>query len=437
MITAFRALLLLLSLLAGVEPALAATYYVSPPSGSPSGSDARSCMTAQTIGTPKATLNNAVGCLLAGDTLLVRAGSYAEMLHTNITTIASGTSWSNKTRIAAYPGETVWMRPVGTIFVVYLGSAYTPQYIEFDGINMDGTSVTGYTFKIEAGSGYDAHHIRLKNSELIGPNTGGCGCSTIIVYKNPGNETGGGSNEFQNNIVHDGGRLTQNQDHGFYVGTSDNIIEDNTVYRAAGFGIQIWNENKNQSLITIGPQRNIVRRNRVYGGIVGSGGGGGIVCGTDTDTEVYNNVVYDITKGGFTADILVFNSSGCHVQNNTLYNGVMHGVYVDSSTSGAVVRNNISYGNASTNYSNSGSGTTASNNLLGTDPQFVSVGTNNFRLQAGSPAINAGMTVSAVITDADSVARPQAVTYDIGAYEYIFTLGPVPAPPTGLHVAPR
>ena len=85
------------------RPASQTTYYVST-----SGSDGRSCAQAQSQSTPKLTLNNAVGCLRAGDTLFVRGGVYEEWLLVNV---PSGTSWSNKVRIAALPGETVWLRP--------------------------------------------------------------------------------------------------------------------------------------------------------------------------------------------------------------------------------------------------------------------------------------------------------------------------------------
>ncbi len=83
--------------------AQAATYYVAK-----NGKDANSCAQAQSSSAPKLTIGDAVGCLTAGDTLYVRAGSYNETL---IYTVPSGSSWSSKVRIAAYPGETVWMRP--------------------------------------------------------------------------------------------------------------------------------------------------------------------------------------------------------------------------------------------------------------------------------------------------------------------------------------
>ncbi|MDD5673240.1 MAG: T9SS type A sorting domain-containing protein [Chitinivibrionales bacterium] len=42
----------------------------------------------------------------------------------------------------------------------------------------------------------------------------------------------------------------------------------------------------------------------------------------------------------------------------------------------------------------------------------------DFRLQAGSPAINAADTMSAPTPDLAGVSRPQGPTNDLGAYEY-------------------
>src|SRR5579872_5288402 len=114
-----------------------ASYYVSP-----SGNDNIACTDAQNIETPMQTINMAISCLNAGDTLYVRGGTYAESL--SDPGVASGTSWDNPVTIAAYPGncsagcETVWMQPPngpGNSYVIYFSQ--TEQYIIFDGINID------------------------------------------------------------------------------------------------------------------------------------------------------------------------------------------------------------------------------------------------------------------------------------------------------------
>ncbi len=137
----------------------AATYYVSK-----AGNDSYSCAQAQSLSNTKLTISNAVACLKSGDTLSVKAGVYAESLVNNL---PSGTSWTDKVRIAAYPGETVWLRPNSANYVVNLN--LTQQYIEFDGVNMDGTNALYSTIFIEAfAAGRNAHHIRFMNAEVIG-----------------------------------------------------------------------------------------------------------------------------------------------------------------------------------------------------------------------------------------------------------------------------
>lgn len=346
-----------------------------------------------TIDFPFKTINFGAARVGPGDTLLVAPGIYDESI---INPACYGTSWaaSDKCTIAAYPGGGVWLSPSGGLFTVYLGSSSIPRYIEFNGVNIDGRRVEAYTFKIEAGPGYDAHHIRLQNAEVLGPtNPVGGGGSTIILYNGPGNDSGGSDNEFLNLRVHGGGRSNLNQDHQFYVGTSRNVIYSCDVYEAAGFGIQIWNEFKNQALITTGPHDNIVSSNRVHHSIVGSGGGGGIVLGTDTNTLVYNNIVYRIVKGGTSFGFLVYTSTNPKIYNNTVAFCVQDGFRIDAATSGAVLRNNISFGHGGNNYSDSGSGTTEDHNLFSSDPLFVNGGADDYRLSDSSPALNAGVTV--------------------------------------------
>ena len=57
----------------------------------------------------------------------------------------------------------------------------------------------------------------------------------------------------------------------------------------------------------------------------------------------------------------------------------------------------------------------------------------NFRLHAGSAAIDAGVTIPELITDIAGVARSEGLAFDIGAYEYIAT-GSSPVAPTALQV---
>src|SRR4030095_14190568 len=107
--------------------------------------------------------------------------------------------------------------------------------------------------------------------------------------------------------------------------------------------------------------------------------------------------------------------------------------------SSTTTRNNICYGNGSNSISNGGSGTTSSNNLLGTNPLFVNAGASDFPLQAGSPAIGAGVNLSGIFAvDSSGIARSSSSSWDLGAYASggSTTGGGAPPPaPTNLRLA--
>ncbi len=76
--------------------------------------------------------------------------------------------------------------------------------------------------------------------------------------------------------------------------------------------------------------------------------------------------------------------------------------------------------------------------ILNKDPKFVDVANRNFHLQAESQAMDAGVTLTGFSTDKDGNTRPQGLSWDIGAYEYVGAVPPPdttpPAAPTGVAV---
>lgn len=427
-----RALTLIAILLVGSTSLEAATYYVA----AANGNDSRSCTTAQTQATPKLTLNSAVACLAPGDTLLVRTGTYNERLLYNI---PSGTSWSNKVRVAAFPSETVWLAPTSaTGNVVEFGglpSGLNQQYIELDGINIDAAGATGGSLKINGSASNDnAHHIRVQNAELSGnASGGGFGGSMGILASGSMGPSVVGFNEFVNLSIHFIGYTPGDYHHGFYLNSGDNLIANCHIYDFSGHGIQLYSFYANTS------SRNVVRNNVIEGSVHYPEGTRAIVFRGDQN-QFYNNVIIGFDSGSGSPGVVSIIGTGNLLYNNTVYNttnGIGFFVYTADAIN-TVLINNISYnpGGGGVGYQDNGVGTTQANNLFSsvTNPQFLNTSTFDFHLQAGSPARDTGQTVAAVTVDYAGVPRPQNGTYDIGAYEYTATGGPTITAATGTTV---
>ena len=224
----------------GVDVAAApATYYVSKSTGS----DKRTCAQATSPTTPRGTVMGGLACVRAGDTLLVGEGVYPEQISSPA---IAGTSWSNKVRIAAQPGETVWLTPTSckvTDAVVRLEG--NQQYVEFDGINANAVHCGQYpTILIVGCNNGRSHHIRWQNAEWIEAYVG------AYLYNITGSCVG--ANEFSNLRLHSGwdndarrntcypGTLPGN---GFYIQSDDNVFDNVDISEWAGNGFQAYNGN--------------------------------------------------------------------------------------------------------------------------------------------------------------------------------------------------
>jgi parallel beta-helix repeat protein len=204
-------------------------------------------------------------------------------------------------------------------------------------------------------------------------------------------------NEFLNLHVHHNGK-DANYDHGIYLTSSRNIIEDGDWHHNKGYGIQLYRFGTG----------NIVRNTRIHDN------NQGVVSSQQANNLIMNNLVYQNTRRG----IVLMSSNNLKVYNNTIYNNGRIGIDIaKAAVTNAQVRSNISFGHTN-NIKDLGTNTTLSNNLT-TDPQFVDASLHDFRLGVTSPAIDAGETLGEVLNDYAKVSRPQGAGYDIGAYEYI------------------
>lgn len=422
-----RQIVFVLLMLASASMARATTYYTST-----AGDDRRDCATAQNISTPKRSINAGVACLSAGDTLLVRAGTYNE----GLSSVPSGTSWSVAVRIAAYPSETVWLQPTssgtsagGIGSVIWLDC--NCHYIEFDGINVNSTALVGTPIWFSTNNGNNPHHIRYKNAEVSVGASGGSAGIALGAHTAIGAT---GSNEVQHVTIHGGGTGAlcgyQCASGGVYVEGPNNLVEDCDIYDTGGWAVQIYNSSGDS------PDTNIIRRNRLHDitrrGDIGQMWG---VLVSGNNNQVYDNLIYGIGTSGAGDGIDLYSGTGHLVANNTIYNVVNRAFDVCSGCASNTIRNNIAY-QYGTSIRDNSSGITQDHNLFGTNPNFVNAGSGDFHLQAGSAAIDTGITIAAVTSDKDGVARPKGAAYDIGAYEYCTSgCGTAPPPtPTNLRI---
>ena len=146
----------------------------------------------------------------------------------------------------------------------------------------------------------------------------------------------------------------------------------------------------------------------------------GLYDGTYVDWVIENNlIVTDMYHG-----ITILGSVNSRIVNNTVIdhdpsNGIRPWILMDAHkngtpTVGGIIRNNISY------IVNPGAGTTSDHNLIVNDASlatvFVDPANLDFRLKAGSPAIDAGTTDTAPAFDL--LGRPRSTLNDLGAYDF-------------------
>jgi len=397
----------------------AATYYTAT-----TGSDSNP----GTIEQPFRTIVKGIHSMRDGDTLRIREGTYAESLHHNHRVVfPSGTSWSNAVTIAAYPGETVILKPTSGGSVVSIENA--KQYIIFDHLIFDAINAhSESTIGIMGG----ANHIRFQNCEIKnsfnnGVMIGWGGLGVTSDY-----------NEFINCVIHHSGRNGGAQingvnvsgpdtapgfgrGHGMYIETSYNLVRNCIIYSNGEYGLKFYygdhksGRRANHNMIRDSILYNNAQNTTRYGHPIG----GGILLATGINNRAINNIVYNtnvpdpyvhgIDTGYTGTDALIYN--------NTIYN-VGLGIQVTATSTNAIIKNNIIYKTTHLVTDDRGVGTTWSNNLIDIDPRFVDVAAGNFRLGSNSPAINQGATLTEVETDILGVPRPQGNKHDIGAHEF-------------------
>jgi hypothetical protein len=394
---AFLVFLLALPSLAG-----AATYYVSP-----SGTSSSCVAGGQATNQMRNTINGGIGCLSAGDTLIVKNGTYAG----NLNTPPSGINNAARTVIQAENARQA---------VVNLGSGHTDglgltgrSNITIQGLVFDGgpQSNRGYAIRFGAGvTNVTLDNLEIKNilSNNSADNSGGIGFGFIDTSPNI---------LISNSYIHDLGsddtsdRCSSCFTYGTYASTNGTTFENNIFQNISSYAIHMYDDFHNSM------NNNIIRNN------IFINTGTLLIAETGTGNQVYNNVLRSVGTTVFGFDRNGIRLTG---NNNVLYNNtIVDGGFgaggggkncISMSGSGNTVRNNICYGNAVDTIAGT-AGNVVNTNLLGANPSFVNPGGGDYHLQAGSLAVDTGATIALFATDLEGGPRPQGAAWDLGAYE--------------------
>jgi Right handed beta helix region len=408
--------ILVVLLLAVPASSLAAgPYYIST-----SGSNSNPCTESQPCQTFEHVRANR---LAAGETVYFRAGSYPGIRVTAAQNIPSGTSNSNRTTIAGYPGEFPY---IDTIDVVYNDVPGNPskrgltQYVTFKNFKARSIGASGCQ---QVYDGIDmtcgAHFIRFEDLEVTNNNA-----ATSCV--NGG--FGATDTEHVHLLVHHCG--ADRLDHGFYVCVPNALYERIDVHSNSGYGLQLY-ESGHYWPCGSGM---IVRNSYIHHN--GTVDGAGATLADGDNIQFYNNIVAFNPSGG--ADF-VFSGNKPDLHNLQVYNNTFYGNGGSALTLGnpccgsetvqvdPKIRNNLFSNNNNNINERNVSNPQYTNNLcpsLSTgcthtgNPALTNPGGADFSLQGQSAARNQGTPLSTFTTDYIGEQRGQGGAWDIGAYEY-------------------
>jgi parallel beta-helix repeat protein len=406
--------------------ASAATHYVAA-----TGSDANPGTSAK----PWKTLQHAVDTIAPGDTILVEAGTYA-----GCRIGVSGGQTLPKTLQAA-PGAAVVLNKPGasnkhnSIVEVENFSGTVTDWI-VSGFEVTGSPKYGIDVRVTDRITVQNNHVH--NSKLTGIFTA-----------------------FSNHVLIQNNESDHNSEHGIYQSNSSTYptIRGNRSHHNTSAGIHMNGDISEQ------PGNGLVQFALVENNVIwenGAGGGSGINC-DGVDSSVFrNNLLYNNHASGISLYAIdgAHGSSNNHVYNNTIVMAANSRFVINIPDDGAapapvgnIIENNILYtpdsyhgsvliatSNVSgfssdynvvvNHFSADNDNTVISlanwqklghdlHSIIATPAQlFVDPANGNYQLKAGSPAIDAGASLLDVPTDILGVARPQGISWDIGAYEF-------------------
>jgi hypothetical protein len=371
-----------------------------------------------TDGNAYRTFNLVAPGTVAGDTVHIRAGTYAAGLDCTSVTCNDGTA-NSKITWKNYLAETVTING-------------TWNFLDQDVQHwiVKGSSRSAFVWDMNK-SGTQNQCFQLSETTA---NQGSDNMTFDTLTCRETNQDGviqrGNNNVYRNILFVDNGDLSDSpatHAMNFSENNDGNLVENCEFTDPGDYAIAM-SDTTDSSVGNI-IKNNIFRDNSANTGFAE----GPIALRGQNQAQVYNNVMYDfIVTSGASGIIVMTASTGVEIYNNTIYgNGNNTAITIDSGASGTILRNNLIW-NWTTNVTDNGTGTVSSNNLCNAtsthcqistgDPLLASVGTDNYHLTSSSPAINAGTTISLFNNDFDGDIRPQSSAWDIGFDEFLGTV---------------
>jgi hypothetical protein len=312
-----------------------------------SGNDAN----AGTEAAPWRTLQKVFKSLAPGETALVKNGTYTGRI--DVGSAASGTAAAPKT-IAAYPGHAPvfnnLFRPDGLQYWRFRGLTFAPVGLD-TGMYAVGTTAhldfEGVTVRdCPLGSGM------VTEKTCVDLQWWGC------TFRNNGRSAAAGGM----------------YDHGLYMKSKDSVVANCLFARNSSCGIHLYNG---------GPVNAIVVNNTIVENGIRSGNtawSGGTILGTDSGVNAANN-------NKVLNNIIAFNTGWGAKSNSNVQSGANN-----------VFRRNLVFGN-SLGATSWASGGVTETETIKSDPKFVDRANGNYRLAAGSTAIDGALAEFAPPTD--------------------------------------
>lgn len=282
-------------------------------------------------------------------------------------------------------------------------SNMTAQYISHD---------TDVTKQYSTGIFMSGTYNELKNSTLT------YSSGNLVSIQGTGNRV-------INNLIHEADYSAADIPAVYLLG-SNHLISHNTVYNAGRHIIFMPTQNSRiqyNNLYNAGKltrdcgivydfawdgQGTVIHHNYIHDNLAKNYSGSGIYLDNGSRGYIaHHNVVW----GNFTAIRLNTPSNFNLIYNNTTYSNGNAG-YWGSGFADDMYGNRIFNNIFTTAFTLPGTQTEGNNIAAGTNPLFVNPSSYNFRLQATSPAIDAGVVISGITDDYAGLAP------DIGAYEY-------------------